>query len=66
VGNPISTRVTGLSDFSPIGQGCQMVYFKTKKWNWGKFFRAMQWKMLGSLFYDILRPFDICRYFMDV
>jgi hypothetical protein len=27
-------------------QGCQMVYFQTKNPDLGKFWRALQWKML--------------------
>jgi hypothetical protein len=43
-----------------LHQGCQMVYFQTKKCNLGKFCRALQWKML-VYFMDvvsILRPFE--------
>jgi hypothetical protein len=31
---------------SPLGQGCQMVCFRTKNPNLGKFWRALEWKML--------------------
>jgi hypothetical protein len=27
-------------------QGCQMIYFQTNNYNLGKFWRALQWKML--------------------
>jgi hypothetical protein len=29
-----------------LGQGCQMVYFQTKNPNLGKFWSALDWKML--------------------
>jgi hypothetical protein len=29
-----------------ISQGCQMVYFQTKRTKLGKFWRVLQWKML--------------------
>jgi hypothetical protein len=35
-------------------QGCQMVYFQTKNRNLGKLWRALQWKMLVSIFYGHL------------
>jgi hypothetical protein len=42
-----------LRNFWPLGgdlktaqQGCQMVYFRTKNRNLGKFWRTLQWKML--------------------
>jgi hypothetical protein len=31
---------------SCLYQGCQMVCFQTKNYNLGKFWRALQWKML--------------------
>jgi hypothetical protein len=31
---------------SGSSQGCQMVYFQTKNTNLGKFWRALQWKIL--------------------
>jgi hypothetical protein len=43
-------------------QGCQMVYFKTKKPNMGIFWRALEWKMLvyfRAVWYNIHWPFDI-------
>jgi hypothetical protein len=41
-------------------QGCQMVYFQTKDPNLGKFWRALQWKMLVYFMpiWYTLRPFD--------
>jgi hypothetical protein len=38
-----------------------MVYFQTKNWNWGKFLRALKWKVLMYFVdsWSILRPFDI-------
>jgi hypothetical protein len=43
-------------------QGCQMVYFRTRNTNLGKFRRVLQWKMLvhiyGHLVY--LRPLGKC------
>jgi hypothetical protein len=48
-------------------QGCQMVFFKTKKPNLGKFWRALKWKMLEIF---NLRPFgnyyDHLVYFMAI
>jgi hypothetical protein len=40
-------------------QGCQMVCFQTKNANLGKFFRALQWKMLVNFMdnWSILRLF---------
>jgi hypothetical protein len=35
-----------LSIFKSLWQGCQMVYFQTKNPNLGKFWRALDWKML--------------------
>jgi hypothetical protein len=29
-----------------MGQGCQMVYFQTQNPNFGKFWRALEWKRL--------------------
>jgi hypothetical protein len=29
-----------------VNRGCQMVYFQTKNPNLGKFWRALEWKML--------------------
>jgi hypothetical protein len=42
-------------------QGCQMVYFQTKNPNLGKFWRALEWKMLVyfMVIWNILRPFRI-------
>jgi hypothetical protein len=42
-------------------QGCQMAYFITKNPNRGKFWRVLQWKMLGYFmaFWSILRPYVI-------
>jgi hypothetical protein len=40
-------------------QGCQMVYFQTKNPNLGKFWRALEWKMIiyYMIIWNILRPF---------
>jgi hypothetical protein len=42
-------------------QGCQMVYFQAKNPNLGKFWRALEWKMLVYCMniWNILRPFVI-------
>jgi hypothetical protein len=42
-------------------QGCQMVCFQTKNLNLGKFWRALDWKMLiyFMAIWNILRTFDI-------
>jgi hypothetical protein len=43
------------------GQGCQMVYFQTKTPNLGKFWRALEWKMMVYfiVIWNILRSFGI-------
>jgi hypothetical protein len=48
---PDSCRISAILDppwrqFRESDQGCQMVYFQTKNPNLGKFFRALDWKML--------------------
>jgi hypothetical protein len=43
-----------------VHQGCQMVYFQTKNIHLGKFWRALECKVLVHLkvfLNDILRPF---------
>jgi hypothetical protein len=42
-------------------QGCQMICFQTKNPNWGKFWRALEWKMLVYFMFIwiILRSFGI-------
>jgi hypothetical protein len=42
-------------------QGCRMAFFQTKNPTLGKFWRALQWKMLVYFMdiWSILRPFDI-------
>jgi hypothetical protein len=42
-------------------QGCQMVYFQTKNFNLGNFWRVLQWKILIYFLCHAvyLRPFDI-------
>jgi hypothetical protein len=42
-------------------QGCQMVYFQTKKPNLGTFWRALEWKMFlyFVIIWNILWPFGI-------
>jgi hypothetical protein len=44
-----------------VGQGCQMVCFQTKNPNFGKIWRALQWKMLLNVMtiWNILGPFGI-------
>jgi hypothetical protein len=44
-----------------VTQGCQMAYFQTKITNLGKFWRALQWKMLAyfMVISSILQPFGI-------
>jgi hypothetical protein len=42
-------------------QGCQMVHFRTKNPNLGKFCRVLQWKMFVyfTAIWYILRPFGM-------
>jgi hypothetical protein len=42
-------------------QGCKMVCFQTKNHNLGKFWRALEWKMLVYVMtiWNILRPFAL-------
>jgi hypothetical protein len=44
---------------SPAVQGCQMVCFQTKNSNLGKFWRALEWKMLVKfmVIWNILQSF---------
>jgi hypothetical protein len=44
-----------------LDQGCQMVGFQTKIQNLGKFWRALEWKMLVCIMviWNILKAFDI-------
>jgi hypothetical protein len=44
-----------------LNRGCQMVYFETKSPNLGKFWRALEWKVLvyPIVIWKNLRPFDI-------
>jgi hypothetical protein len=44
-----------------LEQGCQMAYFPTKDPNLGKFWRALEWKMLVYfiVIWNILLPFGI-------
>jgi hypothetical protein len=46
---------------SRLNQGCQMVCFQTKNPNFGKIWRALEWKMLlyFMTIWNILRPFGI-------
>jgi hypothetical protein len=46
-------------------QGCQMVYFQTKKSQLGKFCRALQWKMF-VYFVGIGVLYGILIYLMDI
>jgi hypothetical protein len=43
------------------GQGCQMVYFQTKNFNFSIFWRALEWKMLAdcTAIWYILQPIGI-------
>jgi hypothetical protein len=47
---------------SNMWQGCQMVCFKTKNPNLGKFWKVLQWKILVyfTTIWSILRPLEIC------
>jgi hypothetical protein len=51
----IITLITGPA------RGCQMVYFQTKNPNFGKFLRALEWKMLiyFMTIWNILWPYGI-------
>jgi hypothetical protein len=42
-------------------QGCQMVYFQTKNPNLGKYWRALEWDMLGYFMpvWTTVLPYDI-------
>jgi hypothetical protein len=42
-------------------QGCQMLYFQTQNPNYGKFWRALEWKMMAyfMVIWNILCPFGI-------
>jgi hypothetical protein len=44
-----------------MGLGCQMVCIQTKNPNLGKFWRALEWKMLVyfTAIWNIFRPFEI-------
>jgi hypothetical protein len=48
---------------SRMYQGCQMVCFQTKNPNLGKFWRALEWKMLlyFMIIWNILWPFGIFK-----
>jgi hypothetical protein len=54
-----STR--SLTPVADCHQGCQMVCFQTKNPNLGKFWRALEWKMLEYFMalFNILRSFGI-------
>jgi hypothetical protein len=54
-------RKMGNQLINDLEQGCQMVYFQTKNWNFGKVLRVWQWKMLVYFMdlWSILRPFHI-------
>jgi hypothetical protein len=45
--------------------GCQMAYFSTKDFNFGKFFKALEWKMLVYFMatWFILCLFGIAYYY---
>jgi hypothetical protein len=47
--------------FSAGRQDCQMVCFQTKNPNWGKFWRALEWKILVyfMIIWNILRPIGV-------
>jgi hypothetical protein len=50
-----------VSNPSDRKQGCQMVYFRTKNSNLGKFWRALKWNMLDYVMavWDKLGQLDI-------
>jgi hypothetical protein len=52
VDTPITPRLS--SSERSHDQGCQMVYFLTKRPNLGKFWRALEWKRFVYIFYDHL------------
>jgi hypothetical protein len=56
-----ATKFSETLENSSLNQGCQMVYFQTKNPNLGKFWRALELKMLVYfvVIWNILRPFDI-------
>jgi hypothetical protein len=53
--------LTGCADWRNDDQGCQMVCFQTKNPNLGKFWRALEWKMLlyFMIIWNILWPYGI-------
>jgi hypothetical protein len=53
----------GKKKTKPPFQGCQMVCFQTKNINLGKFWRVLQWKMLG-IFYGHLVHFTVFCYIL--
>jgi hypothetical protein len=60
VKNPSGNHQTGERE-KLDDQGCQMVCFRTKNPNLGKFWRVLRWKMLVYFMdtWSILRSFDI-------
>jgi hypothetical protein len=63
---PPTTHSAIIANASAVGlapdQGCQMVYFQTKNTSLGKFWRALQWKML-VYFMAILCMLQSCDIF---
>jgi hypothetical protein len=60
-------RLLCAAEDSVNGQCCQMVYFQTKNYNLGKFWKACQWKMsvflrLNGIFYGHLVHFVVIWY----
>jgi hypothetical protein len=58
VNDMICNFIIRIISFSVV-QGCQMVCFQTKNPNWGKFWRALEWKMLVCIFYGHLGYFTV-------
>jgi hypothetical protein len=60
----VETRSNGKSTFSEVDQGCQMVSFRTKNPNLGKFWSALDGKMLiyFRAFWNISMTFGIFYY----
>jgi hypothetical protein len=48
-GSRLFPRGLSFENRQRIDQGCQMVYFQTKNSNFGKFLRALDWRMLIHL-----------------
>jgi hypothetical protein len=61
LGCDVGQRVTAKENIRSVDQGCQMVSFQTKNPNLGKFWRALDWKMLiyFTAIWNILQIFGI-------